>query len=166
MYTDYGQNVDEWDFWIKRITGADLARAVIKKHDLRGLFKAPKKWIYPLPPEPSPPEGPNYFRKNFVLVVENMKPLARKKNHKKYRAILYRHYLDAIYTILTETGLSDSANADNAPWCKDGRIAFLDTERHSTWPIKYHSLLEFLSPKMRAYWAKLTGVPYHKSPPK
>lgn len=62
----YHDGKPEHHFWIKRVKGAQLVREFIAAHHYESIFKVPKKWIYLLPDEPSPPH--HYLRKMFILV--------------------------------------------------------------------------------------------------
>lgn len=143
-------------FWIHRVKGARLIRNSINKHGYQALMKVPQKWIYPLPKDPALPEG-DYYRRNFILVVEDMKILSDDKNVQYYRTKMNAPTLDALYTILTENVLIDSIYINNIPFCYDGRIAFIDTEHYLTdiKPLRLHRLTYRFSKKMQNYWEGL-----------
>lgn len=142
-------------FWTLRINGAEVIREFIETNNLQNLFKVPKKWIYPLPAEPSPPG--DLVRKNFILVEEDMDIYNEKENNNKWgsEAITKDKLLVFCYMVST-LGLKDCAKPKNAPFSKDGRIAFVDTQTFYNWPISYHKLTPFLSPEMQLYWTELT----------
>ncbi len=75
-------------------------------------------------------------------------------NTKFYRS-LSKKVLRAIYTITKTYGLSDCCNKNNLPVCKDGKLAFVDTESYKKWPVNTHQMLEFLSNEGRVYWKQL-----------
>lgn len=145
----------EWKAWIGRIEGAKLIQASIDKHKYTHLMKTPRKWIYPLPPTPLVEGSP--FRKNFILVVENMRILHYEENKLKYYHAVDAETLDALYVILTENRLIDSTYLDNIPFSKDGRIAFIDTEHYNNHerPLKLHRMTKYFSPEMQDYWRQL-----------
>lgn len=151
------QNTDgkEWKAWIQRIKGAECIQASIDKHGFNHLAKTPKKWIYPLPTVTTGEEGP--FRKNFILVVENMHILSNTKNRIKYQESINKERMKALYILLTENLLIDSIYLDNIPFSKDGKIAFIDTEHYLTTlrPLKLHRMTKFFSPIMQEYWEQL-----------
>lgn len=153
-FLDTQPALPEWDNWLRRILGAQSIRQCIKRHGYT-KFKAPRKWIYPLPVLPAPPLHPLYNRKNFILVVEDMRILSYQDNLDAYRHRMTKELLDQLYTILTEEGLIDSVYPDNIPFTKDGYIAFIDTEHHHKAPIKYDRLKSYFSPAMQTYWQKL-----------
>jgi hypothetical protein len=148
-------NVVDWKRLMRRIDGAHSIKHCILRHGYQKYFKVPKKWIYPLPPEPSPPNTPEYFRKNFILIAEDVRSVGHEKNEKMYRHDMTRELLDAIYTIFQEEGLADSVYAFNVPFCKDGKLAFIDTEIHHYWPVPFQKLTRYFSSEMRQYWQTL-----------
>lgn len=154
FYVDTQKLDNDWWRLVERIYGAEAARECIKRHGFHGLFKVPRKWLYPLPIEPSIPEDERYLRKNFFLVAEDMHVLSQKENRKAYRTRMTKRKLDAFYIILSEEGLNDSTYAENSPFTKDGYIAFIDTERYNK-PVTYTKMLKYLSEPMQKYWQKL-----------
>lgn len=151
---DYHSGHPEQYFWIKRATGARLIQNSIRAHQYEHLFKVPKKWIYLLPDEPSPPR--DYLRKIFILVEEDMDLLDEKQNMAKWGSDeVTKELLKALYTITTELGLFDCTKLDNCPFSKDGRVAFIDTQSYHKSYVKYHKLTPHLNPSMRSYWKKL-----------
>lgn len=157
MYTDLNSIEEDWKKWVNRVEGARLIKGAIEKFGYKNIFKVAKKWIYPLPLDPSPPDGPNYHRKNFVLVVKDMKLLDHKTNHKKYRNEADHRLLKKIYKITELLGLSDTPRANNLAWNKEGKLVFVDTETFHKWPVNYHPLVEFLSKYNRARWKEITA---------
>jgi hypothetical protein len=159
----------DWKKWIHRIKGAETIRECIKKHDLQSTFKVPHKWIYPLPKNPSPPNSSKYIRKNFILVCENMRIQDHDKNEKMYKKKMTRKLMDGLYTILQVCGLYDSVYCFNIPFCKDGRIAIIDTEYHHKWPVPFSKLNKSFSKDLRPYWEQITykggHIPDGKSQP-
>lgn len=163
-YLDTELRFVDWERWLSRVSGAHSIRIAIARHGYEKYFKVPLKWIYPLPAEPSPPLSPEYSRKNFILVAEEMDILSKKDNLNAWRMQITPAILDAIYTILNEEGLFDSVIASNIPFTKDGRQTFLDTEHHHEWPIPYHKLISYMSPPMQVYWNMVisNNGPMHK----
>lgn len=146
----------DWTKWIHRIHGAETIRECIKKNELQSNFKVPQKWIYPLPKKPAPPKGNRFVRKNFVLVCENMRIEEHEKNEKLYKTKISRKLMDGLYIILQECGLYDSVYVFNMPFCKDGRIAIIDTEYHHRWPIPFDKLTAKFPKKLQNYWKRIT----------
>ena len=154
MFSDSQPKVVDWEQWLRRIKGAISIQEFIIKYDYADFFKVPKKWIYPLPAEPSPSEGS--FRKNFICVVEDMEILEKAASYAKWKGdYMTPEKLEAIFHVLKEEGLSDSVRAFNLPIAKDDKIAILDTEHHHKWPVRYAILAEYLSPEMQVYWQSL-----------
>lgn len=145
----------DWRKLVHRIVGAQAVRQCIKKHHLEKKFAVPHKWIYPLPENPPTPKNSKFLRKNFILVAEDMRIYEHEVNNKRYKKHMTKQLLDNIYTILDEVGLYDSVYAFNVPFCKDGRLAFIDTEWHHRWPVPYQKFTKYFSSDMKKYWEKL-----------
>lgn len=154
---EYYKNRPEYSYWIMRIQGAHKIRNMIESNGWGHLFKVPKKWIYVLPEFPAPPK--EYLRKNFVLVEEDMNILCAKANRKFWKSKVSEEHLKGVYSILEEEGFSDCAKIDNIPFAKDGRIAFIDTQRHGEWPVPYAKLNRSLPRHKKAFWKQLTKNP-------
>lgn len=154
-YTDKMELCD-WYWWKKRIDGIHVIQEHIILYGYEGIMKAPRKWIYPLPPEPRHMEDAPY-PKYFILVVEEMDILNPKKNRKAYRNQMTPEILNAFYTMLINLKLIDSVYADNTPFCKDGRLAFVDSEHSlcTNRPVPITVVAQYLSPAMHAYWEHL-----------
>ncbi|MDP1881064.1 MAG: hypothetical protein Q8K60_09025, partial [Parachlamydiaceae bacterium] len=150
----YHSGEPEHYFWIKRVEGALLIDKAIKLHGYGHLLKVPKKWIYLVPDDPSPPS--NYLRKVFILVEEDMNIYDDFTNLSLWGSpAVTVELLNAFYTIITELGLRDCAKPANCPISKDGRVAFVDTQSHLKKSVNYQKLTPYLSPVMRAYWLGL-----------
>ncbi|HEY4831026.1 MAG TPA: hypothetical protein VIH61_00480 [Waddliaceae bacterium] len=151
----YFNKIPEYEHWLKRIQGVKLIEQQISKHNWESNFKTPKKWIYPLPENPSPPK--EFDRKNFILIEEDMNLVDKQTNKDTWLSdLITTDLLENFYTLLEEVGLHDCAKPDNAPFSEDGRIAFIDTEDHDNWPVTYSKLTPFLSSEMKIYWKRLT----------
>lgn len=155
VFLDTQPPVCEWCHWLKRIEGAQAIQDCITTHGFQH-FRVPKKWIYPLPAEPSPPYTSHYHRKNFILIVEDMQILSKEENLKAFKKNMRPKILRELYTILTEEGLIGSVYPKNIPFTHKGDLAFIDTEHHHIQPVPYHKLTRFLSAEMRDYWQTLT----------
>lgn len=155
LYTDNVSFTDEWINWKRRIIGAQFIEKTVAELGYEHIFKVPKKWIYPLPPEPAG-MTPGPHRKNFVLIVENMKILDPRKNEFWWRSIaMTPDKVEAIYTVFQKAGLADSVYPDNVPFCKDRKLAFVDTEHYRQWPVPFIKLLPFFNAEMQEYWLML-----------
>lgn len=149
LFTDDVSCPKEWNKLMDRIRGAEEALKAIKRHKYQEFFKVPKKWIYPLPIESSP--SIKCQRKYFILIVEDMKILKKKDNYKCWGGSeMSQERLKALFTVLTEAGLSDCNRAFNVPFCKDGKMAFIDTESYGK-RVKYDVMNKYLSPKMQGH---------------
>lgn len=147
---------NDWLKWLHRIQGAEAIRACINAHRYRSIMSVPHKWIYPLPLHPSPPNSSQYLRKNFILIADDMRILEHSQNNKMYRKKVTKELMDAIYTVYQEVGLYDSVYPFNVPFCKDGRLAFIDTEFHHRWPVPFHKLTSHFPAELQNYWQRLT----------
>lgn len=146
----------DWRKWIHRIKGAEMIRHCIKENKLQADFKVPHKWIYPLPKHPAPKKGPQYLRKNFILVCENVGILEHSANQDKYKHHFTQKLMNGLYIILQVCGLYDSVYIFNMPFCKDGKIAFIDTEYHHKWPVPFSKLTKYFPKNLQSYWKQIT----------
>ncbi|WP_154017848.1 hypothetical protein [Candidatus Protochlamydia phocaeensis] len=160
VYLDSQFAVSDWYMWLNRIKGVEVIQACLKKHGFT-RFALPRKWIYPLPAEPSPPSNGLYNRKNFILVVEDMHILNHQDNAKAYKLKMTRSLLNDLYTVLMECQLTDCIYIGNMPFTKEGKIAFVDTERYFNGEPDFNQLKRYLSVPMQAHLDKLIqkGIP-------
>lgn len=141
-------------FWLLRIQGAEKIRSLVKEKKWDSQFKIPKKWIYHLPNDPSPPT--EFNRKNFILVEEDMKVLGDQENRKKWgTGTVDTDLLKKVFFITEQLGLADCAKPDNIPFCEDGKIAFIDTQTFDEWPVHFDKMTPFLSNEMKQLWKTL-----------
>jgi len=153
VFTD-SQDKTDWKNWVARVQGAKSIQKSIDENNYQTLFKVPKKYIYPLPEKPGP-TGSGKKRKNFILLAEDMKIFRHSLNKEMYRYRITPTHLNAVYKVVTEVGLVDSLYINNLPWAKDGRLAFVDTEKHHMWPIAYQRYTKILSTGMQQHWKLL-----------
>jgi len=153
----------EWPLWIKRIQGIGRVKRSIAAHKFGHLVKVPQKWIYPLPPEAVEPfpyeDGRKNFRKNFILVEEDMEIVPATVNQKMYQN-MSQELLVALYTILNETQLYDSVYIDNNPFSKDGKLTFVDTEEYDLKGVLYERITPYLSFHNQELWQALISGDY------
>lgn len=165
IYLDNQSGICEALNWISRVQGAKAARRAIHHFGYTKWFKAPRKWIYPLPPDSiNVVEGTKKF---FVLVVEDMKILDREYNENRWNhPLISPQFLEAVFHIIEEAGLYDSVYVDNMPFCRDGKVAFIDTEHFHSWPVPFHILNQYLNEPQSDYWNQLIQnwiyVDHHK----
>jgi len=136
----------DWESWLLRIRGAESTKRAIAKFNLGAYFMVADKWIYPLPGE-----GP----RNFILVAKNLHPLPKQENLARWKKLYDKKILEGLQRIITKVGLADSFKEHNIPWCKNGKIAIIDTAHHHDQNLQYHRLERVLNPKMTKYWQKL-----------
>ena len=149
----YFHKIPEYENWVKRVKGARAIEKSIQKHGYGHLFKVPKKWLYQLPDNPSPPK--KYLRKLFILVEEDMDIFSREENNLLWGSdFVTTDLLDAFFKILCDVVLQDTTTG-NCNFAHDGRIAFVDTESCFKHTIKHYHIMQFLSPEMKKYWLSL-----------
>lgn len=150
----YFKGKKEYDYWLQRIEGVLMIKTEIEKRGWEEIFKTPTKWIYALPAEPSPPK--EFKRKNFILVEEEMDIFDTQENYDKWKSDwVTEEKLTAFYTLCEVLGLHDCAKPDNAPFSKDGKIAFIDTQSFYHWPVLYKKMTPYLSKEMQEHWKSL-----------
>ncbi len=158
IYTDdrlsYYRDEPEYITWMLRARGAKLVREEIKQQGWQDVFKAPRKWIYPLPRTPG--AAPGHLQKNFILVEEEMDILSHAKIKEKWRdGTMTTDHLDKLFFLLKKLGLRGGCKFDNIPICKDGRIAFIDTQNNLRWPVPYERLFPVLEEPLSSHWGEL-----------
>lgn len=140
----------DYEYWERRIEGAQKIRREIIKRQASDRFKVPQKWIYRLSREGKP--------RQFILVVEEMDVLDEAANLACWGGeTVSKELLKTLWEICEATGLRDSLKPDNIPFCKDGKIAFIDTEQHGHWPLRADRLTPYLREGLRAYWEDLNA---------
>lgn len=157
IYADNQRTVfrqPEYIDWIGRASGAEYLRQEIAAAGWDDYFKAPKKWIYALPADPTGTHP--HTQKNFILVEEDMEILSPKKNKEKWHsASVTAHFLNMLFHLLSTTGLIDGSKPANIPFCKDGKIAFVDTQWHHQKPAGFHKLFRILPENLWHHWQSL-----------
>lgn len=157
IYTDsvpYYRNEPEYITWMLRARGAKLIRKEIIAKGWQPFFKAPRKWIYALPPNPVARVGA--LQKNFILVEEEMDIISNAESFVKWRnGTATRAHLDRLFYMVTRLGLAGCCKFDNIPFCRDGKIAFIDTQNNLKWPIHYERLFQVLIGDLQQYWTGL-----------
>jgi hypothetical protein len=149
---------EDWKFCVDRIKGANKIRKTLDVYGYHNMMKVPHKWIYALPNKGNIKTiNPENQQRNFLLLVEDMEVLDPLSNHIKYEIKMTKRKLNALYNVITQNLLMDSVYIRNIPFCKDGKIAFVDTEtfRITKEVICYECLASQLSPKMQIYWRSL-----------
>lgn len=147
------QDITDYPYLIHRIEGALAIKEAIIRHGYQEHFIVPVKWLYPLPAEPSPPDG--CHRKNFILIAEDMDLYKKSENYKKWASKITPPRALAIYTIMQELGLNDCIHPFNLPFTHDGRQAFIDTEHHHNWPVRFDLMLKHFPQAIRNNWSKI-----------
>lgn len=160
IYTDdvltYYRGQPEYTTWMLRARGAALVRHEIARKGWEAYFKAPIKWIYALPPTTE--ADPGHLQKNFILVEEDMRILPNEESKKRWQdGTITPKHLRRIFHIITTLGLRGGCKYDNIPLCKDGRIAFIDTQNNLCFdsPLPYYRLLRVLKGELYDLWKGL-----------
>lgn len=146
LHTNDQKNIDSYTLLKTRIEGANSLQAAIVRHKYSHYFKVPKKWLYPIPNSPK-----------FILVAEDCQLISVAGSKAKWRNLTDPKLLTAFFILLQEEGLSDSVHCKNAAFNLDGKLCFIDLERHHQWPVPFEQLLPFLSKKMQQHWKGLSG---------
>jgi len=146
-------SVEDGLIWLNRIKGAKQFQNSIDKHGYSHIMKVPRKWLYPIPGRRSRSPYP----KGYALIVEDMNTLSHHANYQKYATEVTKEQLQAIYVMLTENKAFDCIHIFNIPFCKDGKIAFIDTEGLNAdhHPISYWKMTDKIPHHLRSYWEKL-----------
>ncbi|MGZ3733228.1 MAG: hypothetical protein ACXU9U_05775, partial [Parachlamydiaceae bacterium] len=144
----------EWPLWVLRAKGARTIQKLIDKYFYSHCMKVPEKWIYPISKEKRPLSDDKTYPKDFLLVVTDMRLASPQSNLIRYKESMTYARLRALYTMITEGGLSDS-HTDNIPFSKDGKMAFIDTEYVNTWPVHLDWLTKYFSQVNTQYWNAL-----------
>lgn len=152
MYLDSNGDVNEAEKFKERVLGALSVKKYIDRFNLHDVVKVPRKWIYPIPRF----SNSGTFPKRFILIAEDMQPYSESKSLSMWKKKVSNGQLDAVWLILKKAGLPDCAYAFNIPFCRDGKLAFLDTEYCRLWPIHYRRMNQYLSGDKLSYWIKLT----------
>ena len=103
-----------------RVAGASLLRSHIVKNGLRHVV-VPQKWICALPAEPG-----SKGQSTHVLVVERHKIRDADESAQCYRRIGAEAACELCTILFAFRGLDFKAR--NAPFTRDGKISFIDTE--------------------------------------
>lgn len=157
FFSDDQPKIDDAKQLLKRILGAKAINQSLKRLGWDKHFIVPKKWIYPLPENPAPPEGS--FRKNFILIAEEINVYHNEANRVQWRTKITPLLLRGVYSIVTDVGLYDSLIPSNIPFAKPqrGKMVFLDTEHFGSSPIPYKRITPYLSPEMEQVWNALVS---------
>jgi hypothetical protein len=131
-----------------------MIRQEIARQGWQAYIKAPIKWIYALPATPKAKSG--HLQKNFILVEEDMDILPKDERRKGWQdGTITPQHLHMLFHIVTAFGLNDSCSPRNIPICKDGRIAFVDTQNNLRWPPRYDRLFRVLNKELGMEWKRL-----------
>jgi hypothetical protein len=146
------EGIPGWQWLVKRCKGAENIRNLIKKKKLKH-FSVPDKWIYPLPPHPSPVLSPGRSQQPVLLVVTDMNLASEEETRDVWKNKITTKHLDELFCILSH-GYSSGFVVNNIPYTKSGKFACIDTE-HPKRKLKYEQVKPYLSEAMQVYWDEL-----------
>jgi hypothetical protein len=145
-----------WLWLMYRVRGARELQNLITNKKL-SYYTVPKKYLYILPDDPSPPENPDFTKHIAILLVEDMKLVSYAKTVQAWRnKVSYKH-LDQLFCIMKE-GHASTFIYGNTPLSRNGKFSFIDTEK----PRRTHDLtrlIKYFNPEMGAYWNFLIQNP-------
>lgn len=141
-----------WKWLVLRCEGAEKIETVIRDKEIRN-FKVAKKWIYCLPPEPSPPKDDLHSRHFALLVVTDMNLVSENHNYFAWKHYITEEHLDELYLIISRAKGS-SYRPDNISYTKKGTFAFIDTEYPGKGP-DFKSIRNYLNSDMKKYWDRI-----------
>lgn len=147
-------NEPAWKWLVYRCIGAGQIRNIINQNNFEYCV-VPNKYLYPLPPEPSPPKGKKYDRKIIVLLVDDMHLVDSNTNLLFWKTIVTPEHLNELYTVISQAN-GRSYRADNIPFTVERKIAFVDTEYPTAKP-DYSHIKKYLSDDMRRYWEEIVA---------
>lgn len=147
------KNKPGWWWLAQRCKGAEQIRYVILKNKMR-YFQVPNKWLYPFPAEPLPSLENCFIRQPVLLIEENMQLVSKADNKEGWKKLSHAK-LKEFYHIIRNAGGS-SYRPDNVCLSRNGKFSFIDTEYPNHKP-DYTVIGNYLDPKARHYWEKLTG---------
>lgn len=158
FFSDDQPKINDSKLLLRRILGAAAVKKSIKRLGWAKHFVVPKKWIYPLPEFPAPPPGS--FRKNFILIAEEINIFHSEANRIQWRSKMTPLLLRGIYSIVTDVGLYDSLIPSNIPFSKHhlNRMVFIDTEHFNSWPLFYGRIEPYLKVEMQQVWKTLVNT--------
>lgn len=152
VYLDSEQREKEgkpgWLWFVQRCVGAENIRRLIKKKKLQ-YFSVPQKWLYLLPVKSA------FSHKNHpaILLVEDMDLTNFAETEDFWRNRVTHKHLDELYCIISH-GFSSTYLLANIPYCRNGKLACVDTEHPKRKP-NYKMACQYLSDEMRSYWEHL-----------
>ena len=148
------RNRASWEWLVQRCEGVRKVQQVIRDKHIHN-FEAAKKWIYCLPPEPSPPKDRLHMRHFALLLVTDMDLVPKELNHFAWKNYITEEHLDELYLIISRAKGS-SYRPDNIAYTNKGNFAFIDTEYPAQGP-DFRSIRRYLSSEMRAYWDRVVS---------
>lgn len=141
-----------WKWLVRRCQGSRQMRQVIEERRIE-YFQVPRKWLYPLPLEPSPPVGAEFVRQPVVLLAEDMHLVSEEENLDAWKNQITPRHLDELYVIISRAG-GASYRPDNVWLSSNGKFSLIDTEYPDQYP-HFDGFRDDLSEENQAYWDQL-----------
>lgn len=132
--------------WLDRIRGAAYIRKILENTSCKYL-KVPRKWLFSLPGD----------SRTYILVAEKMDLLSRSDNLLHYRFHMKEEVLEELANLIAH-GLNN-IRPDNLFFCKDGTLAFVDTEGYlrGGFQSRFHRIDPYLNREMYGKWQQLVA---------
>ena len=129
------------DIFIDRCKSARILQKVIRINRMKH-FVVPSKWLI---------EVKTRGFHTYVLMVTKINVLNTKRSERAWKTRASSELLQELHTLLQKVQISPRL-ASNLPYTKEGKFAFIDTERRT---YDFDILLVYLSRKMQKYWSQL-----------
>lgn len=149
------ENIPGWMWFIYRCQGARQISDLIQEKSFR-YITVPKKYIYILPKNPSPPRTGGYTKHPAILLVERMNIGSEIRTANAWKHKITHRHLDELYCIFSR-GYSSTYITNNVAYCGKGIFSCIDTEK----PPRKHDLPKmgrYFNEDMRAYWNLLIST--------
>jgi hypothetical protein len=130
-----------WVWLTRRCEYVGKIRKIIRKNNIRH-FIVPDKWVYALPPSKKQP---------IVLIAQELDVLNEAESREAYQTVITPEHLHELHLIL-KTGLGSTHLDKNVPYTKQGKFAFIDTERTQK---NYRKSVKYFSERMKRYWMSI-----------
>jgi hypothetical protein len=151
-HTFHRDDMSKQNWLIQRCRGAAKFRNLIRKKHIQ-YFVAPEKWLYELPKKPG-----ERSKRTFIIVETYMNIVSNEKTRKALKEKITKRHLQELVLFMKIGGAPGSGAFDlNAPYTKEGKFAFIDTEYPDRiFPAeKIKKIGRYFSGKMRDHWIHL-----------
>jgi len=145
-------DIPHWRWLANRCGQARKIRKVIEHKKIRH-FTVADKWLYILPVHPySNAVNPD----PVILLATDLEPESAEVSERMWKTVVTHKHLDELYAILKHGygGHDTFCLPVNVPYTKQGKFAFIDTEKPQNSP-QLKRVKKYISKDMRDYWEKL-----------